>query len=127
VKTKRPKLPAISEAMKAWSAALKAEIGDWPGVKVRSFFGFTALYRRDRIFALLPQTRGMETPNSLAFKLQSPAPRLLARMRRDPRIGPTEMQQARWFTFELATDGDLHDALDWLARAYDAAAKASKS
>jgi len=127
VKTERPKLPAISEAMKAWSAALKAEIGDWPGVKVRSFFGFTALYQRDRIFALLPQTRGMETPNSLAFKLQSPAPRLLARMRRDPRIGSTEMQQARWFTFELATDSDLHDGLDWLARAYDAAGKGSKS
>ena len=123
VKTKRPKLPAISEAMKAWSAALKAEIGDWPGV-MRSFFGFTALYRRDRIFALLPQTHGMETPNSLAFKLQSPAPRLLARLRRDPRIGSTQMQKARWFTFELDTDGDLHDALDWLARAYDAAGKA---
>src|ERR1035438_6983248 len=79
--------------MKAWSAALKAEIGDWPGVKVWSFFGFTALYRRGRIFALHPQTRGMETPNSLAFKLQSPAPRLLVRMRRDPRIGSTEMQK----------------------------------
>ena len=38
------------------------------------------------------------------------------------------MQQARWFTLELATDGDLHDALDWLARAYDAGAgKGSKS
>src|ERR1039458_8889676 len=121
--------------MKAWSAALKAEIGDWPGVKVRSFFGFTALYRRGRIFAPLPQTRGMGTPNSLAFKLKSPeprhplapAPRLLVRMRRDPRIGSTEMQKARWFTFELATDADLHDALDWLARSYDAAGKASKN
>jgi len=37
------------------------------------------------------------------------------------------MQQARWFTLELATDGDLHDALEWLARAYDAGAgKGSK-
>lgn len=118
---KRPKLPPISEAMQAWSAALRAETGDWPGVSLRSFFGFTALYRRDRIFALLPRTRAMETPNSLAFKLQSPAPRLLARMRKDPRIGSTEMQKARWFTFELTADGDLHHALDWLARAYDAA------
>jgi hypothetical protein len=126
VKTKRPKLPAISEEMKAWSA-LKAEIGDWPGVTPRSFFGFTALYRRARIFAALPRTRGMETPNSLAFKLQSPAPRLLARLRQDPRIGSTQMQKARWFTFELATAGDLHDALDWLARAYDAAGTASKA
>jgi hypothetical protein len=126
VKTQRPKLPAVSEEMKAWSAALKAEISGWPGITLRSFFGFTALYRRDRIFALLPQTRGMETANSLAFKLQSPAPRLLARLRQDPRIGSAEMQKARWFTFELATAGDLRDALDWLARAYDAAAKAAK-
>jgi len=37
------------------------------------------------------------------------------------------MQKARWSTFELATDRDLHDALDWLARAYDAAGKASKA
>jgi len=37
------------------------------------------------------------------------------------------MQQARWFTFELATDSDLHDALDWLTRAHDAAGKGSKS
>ncbi|MGA2979691.1 MAG: hypothetical protein ABSD76_08880 [Terriglobales bacterium] len=119
--TKRPKLPVISAEMKAWSAALKAETGDWPGVKMRSFFGFTALYRQDRIFALLPRTRAMATPDSLAFKLQSPTPRLLERLRKDPRIGSTQMQKARWFTFELATDGDLHHALDWLARAYDAA------
>jgi hypothetical protein len=32
-----------------------------------------------------------------------------------------------WFTFELSTDGDLHDAFDWLARAYDAAGKVSKN
>jgi hypothetical protein len=121
MKTRRPKLPAISDEMKVWSAALKAETGDWPGVKGRSFFGFTALYRRDRIFALLPRTRAMTTPNSLAFKLQSPKPRLLKRLQQDPRIGSTQMQKARWFTFELAADGDLHHALDWLARAYDAA------
>jgi predicted DNA-binding protein (MmcQ/YjbR family) len=121
MKTKLPKLPAISDEMKAWSAALKAETSDWLGVKGRSFFGFTALYRRDRIFALLPRTRAMSTPNSLAFKLQSPKPRLLEKLRQDPRIGSTQMQKARWFTFELAEDGDLHQALDWLVRAYDAA------
>jgi hypothetical protein len=119
--TRRPKLPAISDEMKAWSAALKAETSDWPGVHGRPFFGFTALYRRDRIFALLPRTRAMTTPNSLAFKLQSTKPRLLKRLQQDPRIGSTRMQKARWFTFELAADGDLHHALDWLARAYDAA------
>ncbi len=36
------------------------------------------------------------------------------------------MQKARWFTFELSTDVDLHDALDWLARGYEAAGKREK-
>jgi hypothetical protein len=126
VKSKRPNLPPISEQMKAWSAALETEIGDWPGVQSCSFFGFTAFHRRDKIFALLPRTRGMETANSLAFKLESPTTRLLARLQQDPRVGSTQMQKASWFTFELAAGGDLHDALNWLARAYEAAGKTSK-
>jgi hypothetical protein len=122
----RPKLPAISEQMQVWSSALKAEIGDWPGVTSRSFFGLTAIYRRERIFALLPRTRGFETANSLAFKFHSPTPGLLARLQQDARTGSTQMQRARWFTFELSTDADLRGALDWLARAYEAAKKSSK-
>jgi hypothetical protein len=123
VKSNRPKLLKISEQMKAWSAALASEVEGWPQVSARAFFGFTALYRRDKIFALLPRTRGMETANSFAFKLESLAPRLLARLRQDPRIGSTEMQKARWFTFELTADQDLRQALDWLGRAYEAAGK----
>jgi len=45
---------------------------------------------------------------------------VLARARRDSRIGFTEMQKARWFTFVLSTQADLRDVLDWLQRAYDA-------
>jgi len=126
VKSQRPKLPAVSEQMKAWSAALAAEIEGWPQVTGRSFFGFTALHRQDRIFALLPRSRGMETANSLAFKFVSLPPRLLRRLQQDRRIASTEMQKARWFTFELTSDADLHDALDWLGRAYDAAGKRSQ-
>jgi predicted DNA-binding protein (MmcQ/YjbR family) len=125
-KSQRPKLPPISEQVKTWSAALEAEIGDWPAVQSRSFFGFAALYRRDKIFALLPRTRGMQTANSLAFKLESPGARLLARLQQDHRVGSTQMQKARWFSFELTSDADLHDALDWLARAYEAAGETSK-
>lgn len=122
----RPKLPAISEQMKAWSAALEAEIGGRPGISSRAFFGFTALYRHDRIFALLPRTRGMETANSFAFKLKSSGPRHLARMRQDPRIGSTLMQKASWFTLELTSDADLRNALDWLLFAYESAGKVSQ-
>ena len=84
-------------------------------------FGLTALYRRGKIFAVLPRTRGMETPDSLAFKLESAGPRTLARARRDPRIGLTEMQKARWMKLEITSDADLRSALDWLSRAYEAA------
>jgi hypothetical protein len=107
--------------MKAWAAGLASDIESWPQVRLRPMFGLTAWYRRDRIFAVLPKTRGMDSPNALAFKLALASKRLLARIGKDPRIGSTQMQKARWFTFELSCDADLHDALDWLARAYEAA------
>ncbi|MFZ1011679.1 MAG: hypothetical protein WAN65_32885 [Candidatus Sulfotelmatobacter sp.] len=118
MKSTRPKLPRVSEQMKIWSAALSTEAGNWPQVTRRSFFGFTALYRRDKIFALLPRTRAMETPNALAFKLDSPSARMNALLRHDPRIGSTQMQKARWFTFEMSCDTDLRAAIEWLDRAY---------
>ena len=125
-KGSRPKLPKISAEMKAWSAALGAEVTEWPRVTTRILFGFTALYRRDKIFAVLPRTRAMETPNSLAFKFDPVTGQLRARLERDERVGTTTMQAARWFTFELSTDADLHDALDWLGRAYEAAGRRKK-
>lgn len=118
LKSTRPKLPRVSEEMKAWSAALVAEGESWPLVTTRAFFGFTALYRRDKIFALLPHTRAMQSPNALAFKLESPSARMNALLRRDPRIGSTQMQKARWFTFEMSCDTDLRAAIEWLDRAY---------
>jgi hypothetical protein len=128
-KRQRPALPPVSEEMKAWSSALAGEVGDWPQLSARSFFGFTALYRKDKIFAALPRTRAMGTSNSLAFKLESPASAAAARLKKDHRIGSMDMQKKkmRWFTFELSSDSDLHDALDWLARAYEAAGKNKKS
>jgi hypothetical protein len=126
LKSARPKLPKVSEEMKAWSAALTTEVAGLPQVTARAFFGFTAFYRRNQIFALLPRTRAMETPNSLAFKLESPRGRILTRLQHDPRVAATEMQKARWFRFELTTSADLRDALDWLGHAYEAAGKGKK-
>jgi hypothetical protein len=68
-KRRRPALPPVSEEVKAWSAALAAEVDGWPQLSARSFFGFTALYRKDKMFAALPRTRAMGTSNSLVFKL----------------------------------------------------------
>ena len=119
----RPRLPEVSEEMKVWSAALTEELMTFPGVTRRPMFGFTGLYRSGKIFAALPASRGMESPNGLAFKLVPARPALLNRLRQDPRVSYTQMQKARWFTFELGSDSDLRDALTWLARAYEAAGR----
>jgi len=84
-------------------------------------FGFTALQRGKRIFAILPRTRGMGSPSSLAFKLENAGPRLLRRLREEPHISTTVMRASRWFVFELAAGLDLNEALDWRSRAYEAA------
>ena len=123
----RPTLPTVSEQMKAWSAALAAEIADWPGVDARSFFGFTALYRGTYMFGALPRTRSWGTGNCLAFKVENPSSALRARLEKDRRIGSMQMKNVRWFSFEMSSNTDLHDALDWLGRAYDAAGKLRKS
>ncbi len=126
-KSSRPNLPPVSEQMKAWSAALASEISGWPQVASRAFFGLTALYRKDKIFAVLPRSRGMGTANSFGFKFENAPTSSLDRLDKDSRIGSTRMQKARWFTFELSSDADLHEGLEWLSRAYQAAGKTKKS
>jgi hypothetical protein len=122
----RPKLPKISDEMKAWSAALEREVGDWPQVTASSFFGLTAFRRKDKIFALLPRTRAMGTANSMAFKLEAPIPGCQARLEANPRIAALQRQKSRWFSFEVSSHGDLHNALEWLRTAYVAAGKKKK-
>lgn len=122
----RPKLPKISHEMKAWSAALEREVCDWPQVRASSFFGLVAFHHKDRIFALLPRTRAISTANSLGFKLDATPPGLRAHLEADVRIGSLQMQKSRWFSFEVSSQGDLHDALEWLRTAYVAAGKKKK-
>ena len=84
-------------------------------------FGFTALYRGKKIFAVLPRTRGMGSASSLAFKLPKAGSRARKGLSTDARISTTVMKATRWFVFELSSDRDLNDALDWLRKAYEAA------
>ena len=113
-------MPHIAEAMKAWSAALEAEVGDWPRVTLKPMFGLMALYRGKRIFAILPRTRALGSASSLAFKLEKATPRILAAIEREPRIQTTIMKARRWYLFEVSGDSDLREALAWLRRAYEA-------
>lgn len=118
--------PPISEEMKAWATALAAETADWPHLTQRSFFGFTALYRGKKIFALLPRSRNLESANTIAFKMESPTAALRNLLSNDARIGSMQHENARWFTFLLSSNADLHGALDWLGQAYTAAGQRKK-
>jgi hypothetical protein len=120
--SKWPKLLRISEEMRHWSAMLEQELRAWPRVTSRPMFGLVGFYRKGMIFAALPRTRALSTPNSLIFKFDPMAPALLRRARKDPRIdSERESPDATWYSFELNSADDLRDALWWLNRAYEAA------
>ena len=113
--------------MRPWCAALADEVAGWPRAGARSFFGFTALYRGDNIFGLLPRMRGFGNGSLLAFRIDDISDQLKGRLQKDSRTGVFDQNNTRWFTFELSNAADLHDALDWLGRAYQAASQRRKS
>jgi hypothetical protein len=121
-KRARPKLPPVSEEMKQWSAMLGQELRNWPKVSWRSMFGFQCFYRGKKIFAALPATRGIETPNSLMFRMKPMPPELEERAKNEPRIDlEGRTPGAKWFLFELSSENDLREALWWLNQAYERA------
>jgi len=124
---KRAPLPPISEQIKAWSAALAAELSDWPQVTQKSFFGFTALYRGKKMFALLPRTRSVFQGNAIAFRLEQAGHSTRSGIERDRRISAFDKDKTRWFTFELSTNSDLRDALEYLAMAFEGARTPKKN
>lgn len=120
----RVKFPLISEEMKEWSALLASELNSWPGITTRSMFGFLFFYRRGKVFAALPRTRGFDSPSSLVFKLNPMSPGLLKCARDDRRMSASMKASSKgWFAFELASESDLREALFWLNHAYEGAAK----
>jgi len=121
------KLPPVTEQMKAWSWALAAELRNWPQVTQKSFFGFTALYRRRSMFGLLPRTRNIFKGNAVAFRLERANRSAQMLLRKDSRIAAFDKDKTRWFTFQILCDTDLHDALDFLGRAFEAAGNRRKS
>jgi hypothetical protein len=108
-------MPRISEEMKQWSAMLKTEVSGWPHVSSRPMFGMLGVYRGKKIFAALPATRAIGTPNSVAFRLNPVPQDLERRVLKEPRVTPGR----RWFSFEVHATEDLRDALWWLNQAYE--------
>lgn len=118
----RPKLPRVTDEIKRLSALLETEVLAWPEVTSRPMFGLNGLYRGRRIFAVLPRTRAMDAPDSIAFRLPTRSTRITARLRVDDRIvAPTP--DAKWISFMIESDSDIHDALNWLELAYREARK----
>jgi hypothetical protein len=70
-------------------------------------FGMISLYRGDTIFALLPDTRGLELPNAIATKLN----------------GTRKSEGEKWQSFAIEDDGGLGEALRRLDEAYQRAVK----
>ena len=125
-KPQHEETPLLSEQMKAWSTALAAGLTEWPQVTLKSFFGFTALYRGKTIFGLLPRTRSIFKGNAVAFRMEAANRPTQSLLEKDSRIAAFDKDKKRWFTFELSCDADLHDALDYLGRAFEAARNSKK-
>ena len=94
----------------------------WPGVSTKSMFGFLSFYRAGKIFAALPRTRGFHSSSSLILKFNPMPAALLAKACADARMDTnTRVPGKGWFSFELASECDLRDALGWLDHAYQGA------
>ena len=116
----RPKLPRVSEEMKRLAELLEAEMLAWPNVTSRPMFGLNGIYRGRNIFAVLPRTRAMDVPDSIAFRLLKRPRNIIDELSKDERIVAAE---AKWISFLIESDSEIHAALKWLALAYRQAVK----
>jgi hypothetical protein len=108
--------------MKRLAGLLEAEVLGWPNVTSRPMFGMTGLYSDRNIFAVLPRTRAMDVPDSIAFRLLKRPQRIVTELQKDQRIvNPT--QAGKWISFVIQSESDIHGALNWLALAYREAHK----
>ena len=101
-KGRRPKLPPVSDAMRRISALLAQELTTWPDVNMRPMFGLRAVYRRGVIFALLPEKRALETPDSIGYK-----------------------KAGKWVEFEMKDETGVAAGLAILQKAYTTARRFS--
>jgi hypothetical protein len=67
-KAPRPKLPPVSDEMRRIFALIAEEVAMWPEVSTRLMFGLRAVYRNGVVFAMLPDKRSLDVPDSIAYK-----------------------------------------------------------
>lgn len=108
--------------MKRLAALLEAEMLGWPNVTSRPMFGLNGIYRGANIFAVLPRTRAMEVPDSIAFRLLKRSRKIMDQLSKDKRI-VASTPEAKWISFVIESEAEVHAALNWLALAYRQAGK----
>ena len=125
---KRIRMKAVSEAMRAWTEALRREVESWPGVTVKSAFGMGMVYRKGVVFAALPRTRALFEDDAILLKFNRETPALNQRIAAEPRFTPGTMEQrhqnkkrggegSHWRIFLMRADADVHIAIEWLSEA----------
>jgi hypothetical protein len=122
-KSPKPGLPRfhkLSPEMQRWSAMLAEELEQWPGVSTKPMFGLTGFYRGKTIFAAVPKSRALSSPNSVIFKLPQGS-KWRKQAAKDSRIQQESMETHKWFPFEIGSENDLRDALVWFERAFQSA------
>lgn len=112
-RTEPPKLFKISDEMKEWCGLLGAELVTWPGVRIKPMFGLVSYYRGGKIFAALPRTRAVNSPESIIFKFHRENPET-----RRARKQLQEYEALKWLAFEIPSADGLRQALRWLDLAY---------
>ena len=113
-----PQIPGRLEEMRQWSALLEQELSSWPQVTLRPMFGLTGVYRKEKIFGILPRTKAFETPSSVAFKIHRPTSQTAKLLKEDERLMITKGKRAGWITFEVNSAVELRNALKWFDLAY---------
>lgn len=121
VKGRSPKSFTTSEEMRQWCALISQELLTFPQVNIKKMFGMVSFYRKDVIFAAVPDKKAYFSPTSIIFKLQEPSAAQQGRLENDPRINLSFGIGQKWLGFELASADDIRGALAWLDEAYRAA------
>ena len=115
-----PRFHKLGPEMQRWSAMLAEELIQWPGVTTKPMFGLISFYRVQTIFAAVPKSRALGSPNAVIFKLPKGS-KWREEALKDSRIQPGNMVTHTWFPFEIGSESDLRDALLWFERAFQSA------
>jgi hypothetical protein len=115
-----PRFHKLSPEMQRWATMLAEELVEWPGVTTKPMFGLAGFYRGKTIFAAVPKTRCLGSPNSVIFKLPKGS-KWRDEVAKDSRMQQESMDTHKWFPFEIGSENDLHDALLWFERAFQSA------